>query len=1413
VDGQVGSLLDSFKASGSDSLPRSASGRKRLGWGRGLARLNSMPNSASKQVSTPGTGAGTIAGGSGAGGNLSSEVKREPLESVLVTPSDAHALLGGVSGFDNDQQGQYNDGTLQSPMSVDMSLPSPGNIAVKLEHQLDAQHQAQLEAQRIQADIDEKKNEQKKILSQLDDVDLGISKLELELNGVKRSANDLDAEESHFEEQIKAGTKTIHYLESKKRKHLEKQKTEKKKEEARARAKAKRPAIKREQAFVGMTYDRKELVQAFCEENRKRAMQADVKLLACLPKDLEIKCYNSKHYQLSDSEEEYSDLEETRQQDDDTTRYGGQPEEYKPNDHHLLDFHFDSNIQKLLEENERSHEKYSDAITAYLKHKRQDVLRAHFDLGLEYLKHREKWRRELKMKKQKKALAAGSQHLNSNTNSNNHGHRRSASFGGNSGSYKDVFPSSRSTSNLPSSSLQSPRESNRNSNLMMTGNFVRSEYEEMRIIHRLQAAEKMKTMIQIPNMILLDSDERRWRKFDTKNGLVTTLEAEREMEEERLTNMWSSRERRIFMDKYQQFPKDFTKIASFLEHRSVSDCLVFYYKNQKSEEFSSIRRKHQMKKRRLYSEAKRMEISSTPSGIRRTEEKEDSRYGGQQDKKGSGHYPDSGKANKGRLNHNEGGGAKKKAKKEKDAATKGSSKQKDQFGSKTPKDVNKAGGNGKAKKSGKEGLANGKGGSTWSVEDQKHFVTGLKNFGKDFKQIAQSYNPPKSLASVKNFYGKHAKRLGLDELVEAFGKNHKPKDGKKGMKGNGHHQAKGNEKDSAHKSSKAANSNQQGSGKNGKDNVAGGASNISRDALLGQQHLQQQLFQQQQNMGQDLMGQAQIAHAQQLLQLSLGLGGNMNPAFNFLNAANPLLGQTLLAQNNLLQQQQQQQQQPEQATPRSQAQVQKDQAAAPTQQNQSTPNTQAGTNNPQANTQGQDANATATATGKDAAAQQPLLDAATLGALQALLANVGFTLQPSNMGMNPLMSLLNQVGGGNLPANSAAAQPAAANPLAMLGLLNINPAAAIGFQHALAQQQLAQQQLAQQNNGNNNGNKNVSGNAGGSGGAGGGAQTAGVEVQKRQISYWTPDEKTTFLKTFRQHGRDWSLLSSRIPGKTVNQIKTFYQNYKQKLGLDKMTLPEGAVQPRKRNRKRPAESSAAAGEVKAESAAAAATTTTATTSQPQAQATPADNNNSAGVAKTAATAPKEVGDKEKEKASVQQESEEKDTKPPANKKHKGSGNGNGNPPPPVAANDSASVEEKKKDSAPPSQEVSAQAIAQPKDQQAQDAADKPTDNQPMDEDEDEVPTPVVAPQVTASVISQSADLKAKAEQELEEKEEAKPAAAAEEEKEKEKEIEKKDGTSVQAKESEKQVANTTTSTDDANTNAKPVAEPTPAATD
>ena len=55
----------------------------------------------------------------------------------------------------------------------------------------------------------------------------------------------------------------------------------------------------------------------------------------------------------------------------------------------------------------------------------------------------------------------------------------------------------------------------------------------------------------------------------------------------------------------------------------------------------------------------------------------------------------------------------------------------------------------------------------------------------------------------------------------------------------------------------------------------------------------------------------------------------------------------------------------------------------------------------------------------------------------------------------------------------------------------------------------------------------------------------------------------------QQYGRDWRRLDEAIPGKTLVQIKNYFQNYKAKLGLDRLPLPAGAVPPGRRRSREP----------------------------------------------------------------------------------------------------------------------------------------------------------------------------------------------------------------------------------------------------
>ncbi|KAI3470457.1 hypothetical protein Pfo_027120 [Paulownia fortunei] len=95
--------------------------------------------------------------------------------------------------------------------------------------------------------------------------------------------------------------------------------------------------------------------------------------------------------------------------------------------------------------------------------------------------------------------------------------------------------------------------------------------------------------------LILDKDIKMSR-FISNNALVEdpcTAEKERSM-----INPWTVEEREIFIDKLVIFGKNFSKIASFLEHKTIADCIEFYYKNHKSECFERAKKKPDFAKQR-----------------------------------------------------------------------------------------------------------------------------------------------------------------------------------------------------------------------------------------------------------------------------------------------------------------------------------------------------------------------------------------------------------------------------------------------------------------------------------------------------------------------------------------------------------------------------------------------------------------------------------------------------------------------------------------------------------------------------------------------------------------------------------------------------------------------------------------------
>ncbi|XP_074640514.1 uncharacterized protein LOC141898487 [Tubulanus polymorphus] len=130
------------------------------------------------------------------------------------------------------------------------------------------------------------------------------------------------------------------------------------------------------------------------------------------------------------------------------------------------------------------------------------------------------------------------------------------------------------------------------------GGYARSEAELEQIMDGLHEQEeedkKMRSYAVVPPM-MLDARQRKYR-FINNNGLIEDPMAE--YKERQLLNIWTNPEKEIFKEKFLQHPKNFGVIASYLERKSVQDCIQHYYFTKKSENYKQLLRKQNVKRRR-----------------------------------------------------------------------------------------------------------------------------------------------------------------------------------------------------------------------------------------------------------------------------------------------------------------------------------------------------------------------------------------------------------------------------------------------------------------------------------------------------------------------------------------------------------------------------------------------------------------------------------------------------------------------------------------------------------------------------------------------------------------------------------------------------------------------------------------------
>ncbi|XP_076852056.1 nuclear receptor corepressor 2-like, partial [Brachyhypopomus gauderio] len=121
---------------------------------------------------------------------------------------------------------------------------------------------------------------------------------------------------------------------------------------------------------------------------------------------------------------------------------------------------------------------------------------------------------------------------------------------------------------------------------------ARSEHEVSEIIDGISEQEnsekQMRQLAVIPPM-LFDAEQQRI-KFINMNGLMD--DPMKIYKDRQVMNMWSDQEKDTFREKFIQHPKNFGLIASFLERKTVAECVLFYYLTKKNENYKNIVRRN-----------------------------------------------------------------------------------------------------------------------------------------------------------------------------------------------------------------------------------------------------------------------------------------------------------------------------------------------------------------------------------------------------------------------------------------------------------------------------------------------------------------------------------------------------------------------------------------------------------------------------------------------------------------------------------------------------------------------------------------------------------------------------------------------------------------------------------------------------
>uniref|UniRef100_A0A7M4FNR7 Nuclear receptor corepressor 2 n=1 Tax=Crocodylus porosus TaxID=8502 RepID=A0A7M4FNR7_CROPO len=326
--------------------------------------------------------------------------------------------------------------------------------------------------------------------------------------------------------------------------------------------------------------------------------------------------------------------------------------------------------------------------------------------------------------------------------------------------YEKQFPEIRKQRELQER-MQS-RVGQRGSGLSMSA--ARSEHEVSEIIDGLSEQEnlekQMRQLAVIPPM-LYDADQQRI-KFINMNGLMD--DPMKVYKDRQVMNMWSEQEKETFREKFMQHPKNFGLIASFLDRKTVADCVLYYYLTKKNENYKNLvrrnyrrRGKNQQQQQQQMPRSSQEEKDEKEKEKEKEAEKEEDKQESENDKEelakeknddtsGEDNDEKEAVASKGRKTANSQG-------RRKGRITRSMANEANNEEAATPQ------------QSAELASLEMNESSRWTEEEMETAKKGLLEHGRNWSAIARMVGS-KTVSQCKNFYFNYKKRQNLDEILQ-----------------------------------------------------------------------------------------------------------------------------------------------------------------------------------------------------------------------------------------------------------------------------------------------------------------------------------------------------------------------------------------------------------------------------------------------------------------------------------------------------------------------------------------------------------------------------------------------------------------------------------------------------------------------